>query len=322
MSFLRKTLTIGSTFTVALCIGFVMQNENAMAARFGEDTPEDYTVSIQTPTLWAPEVATASFELPAFETPEVPMMVPQLAAAVMPDAAVGAAPQVEISCTPSLSAQTGDFALVRLSLNASCYPSTALTIHHQGMIFTATTDAAGQLLVDVPALTDHAIFIAEFANGYGAVAISEVPELAQYDRAVLQWKGEAAVSMHAFEFGAGFGDTGHVWSNSPRSAFAADEGQGFLMKLGDNSAENAHLAEVYTFPANKPGQEGTVELSTEAVITANNCGQDVAAQSIQVNGAALPDAVDLTLRMPDCSAIGDIIVLKNMFQDLQFPIRS
>ena len=89
-----------------------------------------------------------------------------------------------------------------------------------------------------------------------------------------------------------------------------------LPPLGADSAENALMAEIYTFPAGAAAQDGTVDLTVEAEVTAANCGRDVAAQSIQIMPGAEPAVMDLTMTMPDCSAVGEYLVLNNMLQDL------
>ena len=73
-----------------------------------------------------------------------------------------------------------------------------------------TTDSQGELFVTIPALSDTAVFMADLGNGKGAAATVEVPSLQFYDRAVVQWQGDAGIHLHAMEFGAAFGDEGHI----------------------------------------------------------------------------------------------------------------
>jgi len=57
-------------------------------------------------------------------------------------------------------------------------------------------------------------------------------------------------------------------------------------------------------------------LTVEVEVTQENCGREIAAQSIQLNAGLEPSAIDLTMTLPDCNAIGEFLVLKNMFEDL------
>ena len=318
----RKILTAGATFSAALAIGFVMQNGGAWAARFGADgqhnaavlPAQDLGLAYNAPSMSAPDTSyqVAELSLPVMDMPNISDITPTLVAAVIPEQDLDvAADPIDAACAPDMSATAQGNGLVDLMVSGACFSNARVTIHHQGMMFAAATDSQGQLNLTVPALSENAMFIASFDQGMGAVATAQVPEVANLERAVLQWQGEAAVGIHAFEGNAAFGETGHVWLEMP------DNGDGFLIELGDRSLPDPMLAEVYTYPAGTATTDKQVALSVEAEITITNCGRDVAAQSIQIGPLHDAEAVDLQLRMPDCDAVGDYLVLKNMFEDLK-----
>ncbi len=327
---LSKLITVGATFSSALAIGFVMQNGDALAARFGGATDNpvvepafpELSASISVPVLTTPlpEVQIAELSLPDLSRPVLSdISTPILVAATEPDISIAEEAQsVALSgdCAPEMTAEQRSFGLVDLDIAAGCYPNARLTVHHQGMIFTAATDRDGALHLSVPALTEDALFIAAFDSGVGAVASIDMPEVATLDRAVLQWQGAADVGIHAYENGADFASEGHVWREAPRDPSVAASGRGFLVRLGDPNVTEPMLVEVYTFPSELAVSGGEVELDVEAAITMQNCGRDVAAQSIQIGPDHDAEAVDLELRMPDCDAAGDYLLLKNMFEDL------
>ena len=91
---------------------------------------------------------------------------------------------------------------------------------------------------------------------------------------------------------------------------ASDDG-GFLQILGDPAAPMPLLAEVYTYPAGKT----PVEMVVESAVTDKTCGRELLAEIIAVQGGEV-DVTDLTLAMPDCSAVGDFLVLNNLAQDM------
>ena len=91
----------------------------------------------------------------------------------------------------------------------------------------------------------------------------------------------------------------------------------YLLRLGDSSLEDGHLAEVYTFPPGTALKEGDIALSLETEVTDANCGRDIEAQSLQKSGLERMTARELVLSMPACSAVGEYLVLKNMFDDLK-----
>ena len=167
-----------------------------------------------------------------------------------------------------------------------------------------------------------AVIIAAFPDGEGNVTTVTVPELAGYDRAVLQWSGNAEVMLSAYEFGAAYGEAGHVSRMNQQAEARAIEGEGgFLVSLGTDAIEDGLFAEVYTFPTGMVSRGGDVRLVAEAEITAENCGQELSAQSLQVGLDGATDALDLYLIMPDCDAVGDFLILQNMFEDLTLAAR-
>lgn len=392
MSRVRQLTVAGATFSVALGIGFVMQNGDALAARFAETpqpvmpmapmeaaTPAALVVVPQEPregsAAWmvrqridagitdemradvlraaAPAEATpaeAAAPVVLASLPE-PVTVPEpaaeialpevMAAATVPDpepmeppvmlAAIEAdavplpplgegVTEMEVAepaCGVTLGAVALPAALVDLTLSAPCAPSAQAHIHHQGMVFTVATDATGAAQVTVPALAEAAVFMADLGADGGAVAVVTVPDMADYDRAVLQWQGTVGPEIHALEFGAGYGEPGHVWHGAPRAADVALAGEGgFLMRLGDGAGLNPQMAEVYTYPSATTRQSGLVAFTVETPVTDATCGREMAAQTIQVSPGAEPFAFDLTLAMPGCDFAGEILILRDMILDL------
>lgn len=353
VSRVRQALVGGATFSVALGIGFVMQNGDALAARFTSEAPQpsglsmpqatsDLAVSTEplaitvpqdapvsqvpadeisgpAPALMAEIFVPAEVAPPVMEVPEVQLAAlgdETLLSDVVPDA--GSSDVIaETTCKVSLGAETGAAAMVTLTLAAPCAPKTAVTIHHQGMMFTIMTDAEGSAQIDVPALAEVSVFLAAFDNGPGAAATTMVPEVVGYDRAVLQWQGANGLGLHALEFGAAYGEAGHVWAEAARDAAIVESGTGgYLTRLGDVAAPNALLAEVYTFPSTTAAQDGQVDLTVEIEVTDANCGRDIAAQSIQISPNTLPSALDLTMTLPDCDSVGEFLVLNAMLHNV------
>jgi hypothetical protein len=184
------------------------------------------------------------------------------------------------------------------------------------MMFTQTTNLDGTLKTTVPALDENALVIFAFSSGDGAVTQVQVPELRQYSRTVIQWKGNAGFEMHAREFGASYGEAGHVWKDTPRDPNAIDSGLGFLTSLGNPDVAEGLKAEVYSFPKGMSEQSGIVDLSIEAEVSAQNCGLEIEAQSLEVMTGDIKSR-DLSLAVPDCDAKGSFLVLNNLVEDLK-----
>lgn len=345
---LKRFAVWTGTFSVALGIGFVMQNGDVLAARFGAEdelrAAQERAIAmerIQQPVLFgtAAQVSLApasgisiapTLESPinvAYDAPLAPseMMGPQRPGtpvqlvAIADDAMPSLdGPQQARDCTPVMSGSAGPAALVNLSLNAPCHGDTELIIHHQGMMISALTNEFGDADLVVPALAPISVFIADFDDGQVAIYTTPVPDFADYDRSILQWEGDAGLQIHALEFGADYGDAGHVWQASANEIGPAMHGQsGFVVRLGHEAVDGGHFAEIYSFPRGTSERSGVVQISAEVEVNDFNCGRDLSAQSIQILGSQAPQSTDLTLPMPGCDAVGDILILENVFEDLE-----
>jgi hypothetical protein len=221
-------------------------------------------------------------------------------------------------CDLTLTAVPTAAAMVDLALDAPCLPNESFTLHHQGMMFTEVTDAEGQWKMTVPALAENALYIAAFGNGEGALVNVDVTSVSYYDRLVVQWSGHSGLQIHAREYGASYGDDGHVWADAARDMSVAASGKGgFITRLGTPDAGSGRMAEIYTFPSAIAIQPGEVTLSVEAEVTAETCGRDIDAQTIAILQGNTPTVQEIALAMPQCDATGDFLVLKNIVNDLK-----
>ena len=60
-----------------------------------------------------------------------------------------------------------------------------------------------------------------------------------------------------------------------------------------------------------------MRVSVEAEVTKANCGREIAAETLQPGADGTMQAVEITLAVPDCSAVGEFLVLKNVLRDLK-----
>lgn len=343
----RRFRVAGSVFSIALGIGFVMQHGSAVASRvMGNQSEEKPAIAANAAVLPIPirrpakVLVQASAETEADpETLQLPSDPPAMTladperAVLPPDtgaetglsealAAQSSLSDFGLTCEIGLTATPSIAGLVSLSLNAPCQSGTVVTVTHQGLRFSEVTDATGALQIEVPALVQSATFAMRFDDGAAVQATAEVPEVAVYDRAILQWQGKSDLGLHAFEYGAAYGEPGHVYRAVPHApARGPNRGAGFMTVLGSDQVPGGWTAEVYSFPAREALKSGRVAIAVEAAITAASCGRDVTAQTIQptISGADAP--VTLSIAMPDCSTIGDFLVLNNLVQEMKVAAR-
>jgi hypothetical protein len=203
----------------------------------------------------------------------------------------------------TLMAQPG--AMIGLSLLAPCNPDERVVLKSAGLAVTGQTSASGALLASLPALTAVSEVTVAFGNGEQASSSIAVPDAISYRRFGVQWQDGDAFQLHAFENGATYNQPGDI-----SSAFTGTPGQGgFLTLLGDANTKLPLLAEIYTFPRGKDA-----EIVLEAAVTSATCGREILGETVKaVEGTV--EITDLSLAMPDCEGVGDILVLKNLMQD-------
>ncbi len=331
MSHIKEIITAVGTLGCALGIGFVMQNSDTATERYGAASDaaaqeqrlktlsdENAMLEVQDIMLTSAELGvsspTTSVQVPHTDTKVTKTAAPEIAVPVLGSAPTGLAN----SCEMKAEARPIAAAMVNLTLSAPCLPNARVTVHHNGMIFTQTTSSSGALDINVPALSETAVFVFAFGNGDGTVAQAKVEDLNDFDRVVLQWKGTTGFQLHALEFGATYGSDGHIWSGKPRDIAAAVTGEGGFMTVnGDLSASEPLVAEVYTFPTELENTKGGVILSVEAEVIKANCGQEIEAQSLERQANSKVKTQDLSLSVPDCDAVGTFLVLNNLLQDLK-----
>ncbi|WP_415922385.1 hypothetical protein [Tateyamaria sp. SN6-1] len=333
MSHKKEIVTAVGTLAIAVGIGFVMQRSEAAQERYGAGAPTPIAVQDAAPaeeileSVGADEfIKVEAIELTsASETvqPTVPVIDEQVqrvaapANETLPPLTDDAAPQIA-ECDMTATANAVPGAMAVLDLMAPCAPNERLTVHHNGLIFSETTDANGALSVLVPALSAEAVFILAFSNGDGAVAQTPIPDLADFSRVALQWRGDAGFQLHAREFGANYGDDGHVWSGGAvQDGNLLDGDSGFLMSLGDPELSDPLFAEVYTFASAQSDRDGLIDLSVETEINAQNCGLEIEAQTLEFSQRGEMTTQDLTLAVPGCDAVGDFLVLNNLVTDMK-----
>jgi len=221
------------------------------------------------------------------------------------------------ACPTNLEAEVMPSAMVELRLNAPCQPNSRVQVRHGKVSFTMQTGHTGTLVMQVPAFEIRATFQVRLQDGQRLAAAVSVPELENFERIAIQWTGSFNLDLHALEFSAEPGGSGHV--------FATDEGsvsgrpahsQGFLTSLGDSRVEQPSMTEVYSLPTGPNTKSGVVEMIVSASGGATTCGTQQALRSFLSKSGRLVVASGFAFKMPDCGDETRSIVLKNAVRDL------
>lgn len=204
-------------------------------------------------------------------------------------------------------------AIIEVTLRAACHPDQRVVLRHSDLAITARTSAEGKLFVQLPALASAGDVSLRFADGTTINGAIPVADLATLRRFAVQWMQDDSFGIHAFENGADYDGAGHLSAANPgKLPFSGDVVGGYLMILGDASTLSPMLAEVYTYPRDAMAP---VEVSVDAEVTAATCGRELLGEVIASRGGKAT-ATDLALAMPDCTAIGDILVLQNLGSEM------
>lgn len=327
MAHTKEILTGVGALACAIGIGFVMQSSDTATQRYGANERqidmEPVVPSVSTNALLDVQEITltsAEYDSPiALPTTDVAVIKASAPASILDTPIL---PEINLkpipACVVNANVRAVAAAMVDLSMDAPCLPNERVTVHHNGMIFTETTSATGTISLTLPALSQDAVFILAFSNGEGAVAQTRVEDINDYNRAVLQWKGDTGFQIHAREFGAAYGEAGHLWLGAPGSMADVVLGNsGMLTRHGDTLAADPLLAEVYTFPKVATVRAGNIALTVETAVSDLNCGIEIEAQSLEILAGGGVKTRNLTLPVPDCEAKGSFLVLNNLLENLK-----
>lgn len=269
--------------------------------------------ALQSDAFAAPDVIEdAPAQMAALETGSEAMLElsPDLGALAVSAMDVG-----EADCTADLLLAPVADGMIDLQIVAPCEVMARAMVEHAGMTFTLKTSAMGQAQVTLPALMTTANVMVMFDSGTTLRETVVVPAAATYDRAVVQWQGNDAFALHAYEFGAKFGDTGHVSRANPNGTDA--EASGRLTLLGDPTVLWPMMAEVYTYPTSQSWDDGSVRIESEALITADTCARDVFAESLIANAGEVRSVVEISATLPACDGNNGFIVLHHDLAQMQ-----
>lgn len=219
-----------------------------------------------------------------------------------------------LPCGITVSAMAMPAAMVALDVMAPCRAEASVTVNHSGIEIVSSTDALGLLTLDIPAFETPAFFSVTFADGIEETVLVGLPDLRDFDRIGLSWQGNMGLELHAMEFGAAFGDQGHVWVESPADPEAAIAGDGGFLTVVETGNS---FAQIYTLPRATLREGDQVRLSIDAPVTQANCTRDVVARTLRAEGGGPVDVTELTFTVPACDAVGDVLVLQNLLDDLR-----
>ncbi len=322
----RRIALLGASLAVALGSGYAMQSRSSeQRAEAKTDAPQAITelAAATAPVRFAPPPAPVAMPVSVVTTEDAPveaatpvaldsLVLPPLPpTSALPEPAPAPQPApvaVADPCPVTFIATPAADAMIDVTLLAACAPSQRVVLRHGGLVFTARTSATGAIFATLPAMDTEGRVILRFEDGQ-TVAAATRTDLGGIRRFAVQWVGNDAFQIQAYENGATFGAPGHVSAAAPHlPAPGLPPTGGYLTQLGDASVSPPMLAEVYTWPTNT---SVPVELTVEAAVTDATCNRELLGETLESRNGTL-SSDEITLSMPTCDAVGDFLVLNNL----------
>jgi hypothetical protein len=284
----KEMFTAVGAVALAIGIGFVMQSGDTARERYGDRAaPGETRASVVTGAVTIADVS--DVVLTSAQQPELSAIEALATERAQPSSFLYSAAR---GCNIQATSQVRPGALVEISIEAPCLLNKSVTMHHMGLMFKVETDAQGYANVQVPAMAASSIIVIVFENGDGAVLQAVVPDIYNFRRTAIQWRGKADLDLATTGFGA-------------------DDAQGFITRLGDPSLDEPVLATVYTSPA----QSNEVDVMVTSPVELSSCGTDLDVQSFVMRyGRVRTD--DLTLSLPDCESDAEVAELTKLMKTL------
>lgn len=259
--------------------------------------PDAVTPDAATSVVQADDAETPAAETPAPVSPIIPATTPSTQPTETAD----------VACPVNLKIAAAPQAMIGISIKAPCAAEARVVIEHAGLAITGQTDATGSLFLSIPALAVDATVTAYVDDADPVTESLRIPGMMTLRRFGVQWQDKDAFQLNAFENGADYGDAGHVSSNNPHTPLTGvPPAGGYVTMLGDDAVMMPMLAEIYTFPA---GGTANADVVVEAIVTDATCGRTLRGETVMTL-AGKANVTELTLAMPDCDGVGDILVLK------------
>ncbi|MGG7568573.1 hypothetical protein ACQ5SO_20660 [Rhodovulum sp. DZ06] len=205
-------------------------------------------------TVEAPEQKAASMTLAAL-SPQEPA-----ADAVRPAATLAAGPAPD--CPIQLSAFPASGGLIQVSAVSDCRAGRVAVLHLEDLRIALRFDDAGVIEASVPGVARDSRL--KLVDG-DAEAVQPVTllDIGGVDRVAISWDDEVDLNLHAFEFGAGLGDAGHVWAGAAPNERAYRRGTTGLVSSFPALDGKGRSVEFYSFNRGRRSPTGRIVLAVE-----------------------------------------------------------
>ncbi len=224
-----------------------------------------------------------------------------------------ASSMIDDECMPLMRLDDEPSAMIRLLVNAPCHIGQDFEVNYGEMRFTGRIGDDGAYIEYIPSLMETAQVSINFPDGHTISETETIPDASLYRRVALVGEGLNDFQLHAWSNGANYGDVGHVYMNSPGNIGAVE---GHMMVLGDKNFPSSNVAQVFSAPIINDLIESYPLITIEAFVNEMNCGKRYTILTI-TSDAGVVNNTPITMTMPGCEAMGELIILPLEFDHLK-----
>lgn len=192
-------------------------------------------------------------------------------------------------CPVDLAVTAMPGGVLNLRLVAPCHRAERVVLRHGGLVFTEQTSASGSLSLRIPGMERTGTVQLRLASGVELSAAAALDGLEIYRRVAVQWVAQDRVAI--------------------RPARGGGEQAQMPIALGNGNVTLPMQAEILSWPV----EAGlSPSLAIEAEVTKANCARDLLGE-ILISQNGRTETRELVLPMPDCGAVGEFLMLDNVF---------
>lgn len=155
---------------------------------------------------------------------------------------------------PVVEGEALDAGMMRLQVRSSCHAGQDVHIAYGGVDLVRRLDAVGTLDTEIDCFAGAKGDVAiRFGDGTARTLPVTARDLERVSKVALIWQAPVNLDLHAFEYGAQPGESGHRWNRAASSLDAArraatrgGRGSGFISTAADGRSPGDQI-EVYTF---------------------------------------------------------------------------
>jgi hypothetical protein len=176
-----------------------------------------------------------------------------------------------VACeSPQIGSEPLDGGRMLVRIGSPCRAEQTVSLRYGEATLVGRLDGAGRLetTLDLFAGASSPVEIT-FADGVSREIPARANDLDKVEKIALIWRTPVNLDLHAFEYGAAFGQSGHVWAQAPSSAISARDqtaaskrGRGFLSRT-DSGQGPGDKVEIYTFYRHPEQEAGAVSIAVD-----------------------------------------------------------